>query len=99
MYGFGGAPNNINAQIEADHLARLATQTQPVGEDPADERAESMTNAARAVVASIVIVAIVVGTAWVLFSTTAALIVAGAAGLAAIAVLVRRRSKRPEAGE
>ncbi len=96
MFYGGGASNNINAQIEADRLAAEARGDEP---DAADERAESMTNAARAVVASIVIVAIVVGTAWVLFSTTAALIVAGAAGLAAIAVLVRRRSKRPEAGE
>lgn len=96
MFFGGGASNNINAQIEVDRLAAEARGEEP---DAAEERAESMTKAARTVVALIVIVAIVVGAAWVLFSTTGALIVAGVAGLAAVALAVRRRAKKPEAGE
>jgi Flp pilus assembly protein TadB len=91
--------DHLTAEAEAKELAREATDGQTQEEDPAEERAESMTNAARAVVAMIVIVAMVVGTAWVLFSTTAALIAAGVAGLGAVALVVRRRAKKPEAAD
>ncbi len=93
MFGFGGASNNVNAQIEADQLARLATQNQPGDEDPGDERAEQMTNAARALVGSVIVAAIAVGAAWTVSGTTAAVIVVAVVGLVVIAVLLRRRSK------
>jgi len=90
---FGGAPNNINAQIEVDRLAADARANQAQEVDAAGQRAESMTIAARAVLGSAVVVAIAVGGVWVLYGTAPALIAAGIVGLSAIAFVLRRRTR------
>ncbi len=91
MYYGGGASNNINAQIEADRLAA----GHPRETDPADERAERMTRAARIVVGA----AAVIGFTWFVAGNVAALIAAGVVGMVALVfALLRRIVNKAEIG-
>lgn len=90
--------DNLRADSEAKELAKEATAGQTQEEDRAGERAERLTNATQWVAVFIIVAAIAVGGAWVLYGTAAALIAGGVAGLAAIAIaiVVRRRWKKAE---
>ena len=62
------------AKAQAEIASIKAGANQSDEQDPADLRAESMTSRTRLVVAVVLVVAIVIGGAWVLFGTTPALI-------------------------
>jgi hypothetical protein len=89
--------DHLRAQAEANELSREATDGLTREEDPAEERAESMTNAAQKVVAVVLIVALATGGAWALFGTAPALVTLVGAGLVTIAFVARGRSRKVEA--
>lgn len=87
MMSDGGSANSINAQIEAEWLAREAMAGQVREVDLADERAERMTKAAGTVVG----VFAVVGITWLFAGAATGLIAAGVAALTLVAFAVRWR--------
>lgn len=97
LWGPGpGYRDDVIAESLAHELAMEATAGQTGQKDPAGERAEGLTNALQSVVALAILVAAIVGGAWLFSGTTAALMAAGVAGLAALVFLVLRRSKKAE---
>lgn len=90
--------DHLSAETEAKELAREATDGRMQEADPAEERAESMTRAARLVAALVLIVALVAGGVWVRFGTTPALLTLVVAGLVAAGLVVLRNSKKAQAG-
>jgi hypothetical protein len=85
MYGWGGSASSINAQIEADRLAG-GHQQEP---DPAGERAERMTRAARVVIGA----AAAVGFTWFAAGTAAGLVALAVAVALGLGFAVRRRMR------
>lgn len=94
MFEGGGLPNRINAQFEAERLAAVARGGLPVEEDPADERAERITNDARTVVGTLIGAVIVIGGLWVFSGSITALVAAAAVAMVVNVFVVIRRVRQ-----